>query len=373
MASGRRSNTNRASAPPGGSSSSATSQTLARSNGERAKDDDADEEELLRELAVQQKRVRIAELRQQIQHASTQLLRLQAEGGQPAHDSADGAALPQGALIGAAPGPPRGPIPKAKDPHTFEGKGRSDFNQWVRDIERNFNRAPGVYSSDLLKTDFAADWMGKHQQDKWERFLAHFGEGCPSWGRMKQVMLDTMGSAEERRQAARDRQGEIQQGNRTPTEVLDELKECWDELEEDRPDRMILDFYSSLSAGLRSRLSHNPTPPSTIEEAEDRANTQYRLWKEQNASRDRKRAQSSATTEKSGRNDSGKRQTTRRSPPTEGKKGRNSPGRTKPADLSTIQCYGCQRYGHKKPACPFKHEWADEAGKDKPTLKGSGG
>ena len=252
---------------------------------------------------------------------------------------------------------------KPREPHMFEGKSRSDFNQWVKDIERNFNRAPSFYSSELRKTDFAADWMGKYQQDKWERYLKYFAPGGASWETMKAEMLKTLGSETERKQAAQEKLRSIEQRDRSPTKVLDELKECWDELEETRLDRMILDFNSALSPALRGRLSNNPAQCKSIEEAEDRANEQYRLWKAQASAKDRKRAQSGATTEKGGRTDTGKRPFTRKSPPLEGRKGRSSPPGGRSTDLSLIECYGCGQKGHKRPQCPNKHLGKDEAGK----------
>jgi hypothetical protein len=361
----------RASEPPGPSSSNATSATLNRTPNNAPEEEEESEEQLMEQLEREQRQLRIAELKLQLRQTQTQLLRLSAEGGQPEHAGASGTTLDQVTLIGGEPRQPAGVMVKPKDPHVFAGKGRSDFNQWVRDIERNFNRAPLYYNSELRKTDFAADWMGKYQQDKWERHLKYSTVGTPSWVEMKEEMLKTMGSADERRRAAQNRLRNIEQGSRTPTKVLDEMKECWDELEEDRQDRMILDFFGALSVNLQARLSNNPEPCRTIEEAEDRANEQHRIWKAQATWRDRKRTQSSATTDKAGRFEGGKRPTTRQSPPSEGKKGRSSPVGGKATDLSQIECYGCGLKGHKKPFCPNKHLWKEDLGKALPTLHSS--
>ena len=100
-------------------------------------------------------------------------------------------------------------------------------------------------------------------------------------------MLNSIGSAPERRARAQDTIRTLKQGSRTPSELLDALKDCWDEIEEDREIFKIDEFVARLNWNLLQRLSLSESPYLSLQDAEDRAMRHYRIMTEPAAPRSR--------------------------------------------------------------------------------------
>ena len=123
-----------------------------------------EEAALARELQLEQKRHRMAEVRAQIDALRVRTARIQRgeivvpitgitppnAPGVPksAQDEAAGAA----ALAAAGH---RGPTLKMRDPVQFTGASRRNYNEWVRSVERNLNRSRFANESD--KTDYGSE------------------------------------------------------------------------------------------------------------------------------------------------------------------------------------------------------------------------
>ena len=71
---------------------------------------------------------------------------------------------------------------------------------------------------------------------------------------MKNQMLDSMGSEEERRQRAYERLRMLVQGARTPTELMNEMKDCWEEFQEDNEVNKVITFVAALNRQMRDRM-----------------------------------------------------------------------------------------------------------------------
>ncbi|SMQ52982.1 unnamed protein product [Zymoseptoria tritici ST99CH_3D7] len=89
-------------------------------------------------------------------------------------------------------------------------------------------------------------------------------------------MLNSIGTETERREKAHEKLKKATLGNRTPEELLEELKTLWKELDERDDGKKILGFYSALLWTLRNRLSNYPTALLNLVDAEERAKKAYR-------------------------------------------------------------------------------------------------
>ncbi|SMY28057.1 unnamed protein product [Zymoseptoria tritici ST99CH_1A5] len=138
-------------------------------------------------------------------------------------------------------------LPKSKEPPVFEGKSRASYDNWVRALERAFRRHEGFAEREDRKVDFAADYIGKLQQDYWERHVDSLNDQSePTWSIIKEVMLNSIGTETERREKAHEKLKKATLGNRTPEELLEELKTLWKELDKRDDGKKILRFYSAL-------------------------------------------------------------------------------------------------------------------------------
>ena len=322
------------------SSSTTTGRNTPASGKERGQD-------INREVDLEQKRIQLLELRTRRAQMEVDLRALEASIGQKAAEQPDSA-------------PRANELPKLREPPLFEGKNRASYDNWVRSLERHFRMIPAFAGREGHKVDFASAYMGKLQQDHWERHVAQLAEEGPTWAIMKQVMLDSMGSEAERQQRAHDRLRVVSQGTRSPTELLEEMKVHWQEVREDREEHQIRAFYSALNTNLKLRLLSQSASPATLKEAEDRANMAYRLQSQ--AQEERKGQKSQPGRKRRGT-------ATTPSPPPTKETGRRSTSRPEGASKAQettrrpLVCYGCQKTGHKKNDCPGKHLWEDQLGK----------
>ena len=262
-------------------------------------------------------------------------------------------------------------MPKARDPHVFEGRDRADFNQWTRSCERIFLRWPVAYQSDQTKTSFASEWLGADQQNQWERFERSLSEPeGATWAQMKKEMLDSMGSEGERRQTAYERLRVLVQGAKTPTELMNEMKDCWEELQEDNEANKVITFIAALNRQIRDRMSLMEHAPHSLVDAEGKANKQHRYVNER---RDPKRERGEDS--KGGYPEWPNKRQDRMGqwpsrPSQQGPSKPNWPG--KPPPTGPLHCMVCRRISHKTSDCWYNkpHSGNDKnngaAGKGKP-------
>jgi len=249
---------------------------------------------------------------------------------------------------------PPGSLPKARDPHVFKGVDKGDYDQWARDLNRLFTRFTVAYPTGPDQCDYASQWLGKSQQDIWERNVRIIGPELVTWEVMKSIMLNSMGSPEERVQHAFDKLKKVKQGKFTPTETLNYMKTYWDEIGDVGQRTMIHDFIAALNPDVRDRVELSETPCTSLVEAEDRATRADRYLKEHGGKRTAEDGPS--RTHVGTKRQKGTQKATYE---VSGEKGGEVLKPQAKGDPPT--CYGCRKVGHKKPDCPEKHLWEGKA------------
>ena len=271
---------------------------------------------------------------------------------------------------------PKSYLPKPEPPHTFKARGRSDYNQWVRDCEKYHHRSPTDFRTEEEKVDFGAQYLGEVQRTTWEIWVGsqqhHDAEWVPTWTDLKNQMLATMGTTEERQQLAFDRIKAAKQGKHTPIELLNYLRPLWTEVSEINESRMINEFVAALNQDVRDILERGgPGVYKTLAEVELKANQAYRTLRKakgkgsDDAKRPKKREASPGA---SGDESDGSREGHKsRKRPKRGhnqhKDGKGKSDGAKDAWKTSIRCYTCDQPGHIASNCPNK----DKTEKDKPT------
>jgi len=184
----------------------------------------------------------------------------------------------------------------------------------------------------------------------------------PSWAKLKEILLDALGTASQRRQAAHAAiKGARQKQDQSPTELLQYMRIQWEELGQDSLEIMAIEFSEALNYDIKSKLLLVPPQSKmTLRQIEELANS---LWRESKrshpskgnppkAERDDRRKRDSKPS-----GDAGKE--AKRT-----KKGRSAPSKTTKSEASTgkpedVTCWTCEKKGHYASDCPTK--------KDKPS------
>src|SRR5579871_6582946 len=268
---------------------------------------------------------------------------------------------------------PKSYLPKPEPPHVFKARSRSDYNQWVRDCEKYHHRSPTDFQTEEEKVDFGAQYLGEVQRTTWEIWVGSKKHQNPTWADLKDQMLASMGTTEERQQQAFDRLKAAKQGKYTPIELLNYLRPLWTEVDEVNESRMINEFVAALNQDVRDILERGgPGIYKTLAEVELKANQAYRTLgkakrkEKEDAKRSRKREASPGASGEESDGSRGGRKSWKRSGKRSRNQHRDGKGKSdgsKDAEKTPIRCYTCDQPGHLASNCPNK----DKSGKDKPT------
>jgi len=260
------------------------------------------------------------------------------------------------------------PLPKPKDPHTFEGRDRADFDRWSREVNRFFRLTPEAFTSETRKVDFAATYLGERQQEIWERHEDAVGRDNVTWELLRKIMLDSMGTEEERKQFAYDRLQRIKQGDQTPSELLDAMKKLWIEIQLKDVRMQLLQFKSALNDNIRWKIDLNQRVFTNLVDLEEVAMVAYR--------QETKRRQLSSTKQYNGQKRS------HQSTPSSDYKTNNVSKKVHSREehktvverfkrpTKPVECWGCGQPGHKKDMCPNPDLWETQ-GKEQAQVKSS--
>lgn len=273
---------------------------------------------------------------------------------------------------------PSGSLPRPEPPHVFKKKDRADYNRWERDCEGYFIRAPTSFLQEQQKVDFGVMYISETLKTLWrsqyteESMLLGW---TPTWDDLKRVMLNSLGTPEERRQMAYEQLTKAKQRTgQSPTELLDYLRPMWEELGHTySPQLQLMSYMAALSADVRDDIEKlPPTMRNTLPLVEEQANIVYRRMAVRKPSRlgipkDREQKSKDTPSEPTGasKNPRGKkRHRLDKSKPNRAEKGLNGPAAPTPT------CWNCGQAGHKKPDCtnekvPGSDPREQTSGKDK--------
>jgi hypothetical protein len=221
-----------------------------------------------------------------------------------------------------------------------------------------------TYISEPLKTLWEATTAAElHEDPSW----------VPTWQALKTVMLNSLGSPQERRQYSYEcLKRAHQRANQSPTDLLDYMRPHWEELDSGRtPDLMVHEYVAALRDDIRKALLLLPGDRrATIPQVEEHANLLYR---QKDRSGDSKPSQpkEEKNLAKRGAETKGGSQKPPKTPRNT-KVPTNGPKWTKPSPPTTSvfkgRCYKCGEVGHISTNCPD----GDKPDKPATTPTGSG-
>jgi hypothetical protein len=175
-----------------------------------------------------------------------------------------------------------GSLPRPEPPTTFKKRDRAEYNRWERDCEGFFIRAPLSFRREQQKVDFGVMYLSEPLKTLWQ---AHVNSALstpgwiPTWTSLKGVMLNSLGTPEERAQIAFEQLAKAKQRpNQSPTELMDYLRPIWEELGNSYPPQLqVLSYLSSLQTEIRNDIERLPIlMRSTLPQIEEQANIIYR-------------------------------------------------------------------------------------------------
>jgi hypothetical protein len=270
-------------------------------------------------------------------------------------------------------------LPKPDKPQQFAKANRAQYNRWERDCEHYMRRVPQGFSSEEDKVVFGARYISEPLKTLWEAHTMAEKHANPlwepTWEILKTVMLNSLGSPQERRQYSYEcLKRAHQRANQSPTDLLDYMRPHWEELGSSRtPDIMVHEYVAALREDIRKALLLLPGDRrATIPQVEEHANLLYRQ---------KDRSADSKGTQPKERENSAKRGAETawgsKIPPKSAKQAKtahNGPKWAKPAPPSSGsfkgRCYKCKEIGHISPNCP-NGDKADKATPD-PASTGKG-
>jgi hypothetical protein len=289
-------------------------------------------------------------------------------------------APPAGRSQGLAPTTmPSVSLPRPEPPKEFTKRNRAEFNRWERECEGYFTRSPAHFQTERQKVDFGIMYVSEPLKTLWESNCVVNSVNAPgwvpTWVELKAVMLNSMGTPQERRKLAYDKLKACrQQQGRTPTDLLDYMRPLWEELGSSiTPEMQLLEYSAALRSDIQAELERLPLPMRcTIPMVEEQANIVYRRKNQTRDHRDQPAREKHSRRREASGEPEGNTKTLRNA-----KKPRSAhsgPKRAKAAPPSApaqaIVCYKCGEPGHRvfectNPAKPGFVPRAPHAGKEK--------
>lgn len=258
------------------------------------------------------------------------------------------------------PTAPSQSLPRPEAPEKYTRRNRAEFNRWERDCELYFKRSPNNFPGEDYKIDFGLGYVSEPLKSLWsahaspERLVMSWQ---PTWKEFKTVMLNALGTPQERQQLAYDAIRDARQRpNQSPTDLLDYLRPHWEELGDlHGPAMKVFEFTGALREEIKKDLIKLPLERrNTLPLVEESANIIHR----QNIKSRPPKEQAAKKTEVRPREKSSGTEGTRKPH----KKAKNATlGHTSPkwqasgvinADRPKLTCYNCKQVGHIKPNCP---------------------
>jgi hypothetical protein len=274
---------------------------------------------------------------------------------------------------------PSASLPRPEPPKQFAKRNRMEFNRWERDCEGYFLRSPVHFQTERQRVDFGVMYVSDPLRTLWESNCVvntvNSPGWVPTWQGLKAVMLNSMGTPQERKKMAYDKlKAARQQASKSPTDLLDYMRPLWEELGPSvTPEMQLLEFSAALRHDIQIELERLPfAMRSTIPMVEEQANIVYRR---KNPVREQK-DQQSKTKSKGRRKDSQSSEGDQKTPKKakKGKTRQSDPKGDKKAPPSStpkdVTCYRCGEPGHKSYDCtnpekPGSDPRAAKAGKGK--------
>lgn len=251
-------------------------------------------------------------------------------------------------------------LPRPESHSVYGAKNRTNYNDWVRDSEMSFSKAPQSFLNAQQKIDWGYQYLTGALKTVWDvhvsaRQRERDGKYTASWDEFKSKMLDQLGTLYERQLAASYAiKSAEQRPTQTPTDLLNYLRPQWDEIEQDNPTTQVLDFYHALHPDVRSQLDLLPQEKRRdLPTVEEQANI---AWRRVKRSLHARKAEQSGKKRGNDDNDangvqSGAKGHKRPKKQTfiEKENSTNPKGSTE--DPENITCWNCGEKGHKKPEC----------------------
>jgi hypothetical protein len=251
-------------------------------------------------------------------------------------------------------------LPRPEAPKVFTKRNRAEYNRWERDCEGYFVRVPGSFTTEVEKVNFGTMYISEPLRTLWESHCivntTTQPVWVPTWQELKNVMLNSMGTPQERRKLAYEKLRNCrQQAGKSPTDLLDYMRPLWEELGPFvTPEIKMLEFTSALRHDIQTELERLPfTMRCTIPMIEEQANIIYRRKSTSRDHKDEKPNPKSQQRQKSHRGSEGDAKPPKKAK--RGKLGQSGPKSDKGPSVGTtshnITCYKCGQPGHKVFEC----------------------
>jgi hypothetical protein len=281
--------------------------------------------------------------------------------------------------VAMPPAMPSAALPRPQPPQQFAKRNREEYNRWERDCEGFFTRSSANFMQEQQKVDFGVMYISEPLKTLWR---AHclveqtvFPAWIPTWTSLKAVMLNSLGTPQERRKLAYEQLKSCRQrAGQSPTELLDYLRPLWEELGPTvTPELQVIEYTSALRIEIQRDLERLPvTMRNTIPMIEEQANIIYRRTPSVHNQKDHlgKQKSNRPRTGSDGSEGDGK-------PPKKSKRLRvyqSGPKWGRKPETSTtprpITCFNCGQAGHKSFECmnptkPGSDPRKDRSGKER--------